>query len=185
MLINKLIIGIDPDVSKSGYCEIMLNGTDIQLQHGAYSFPEIVIEIFKRIAEHKKLSQYHCDIEIYVEAGWLNRPHNFHTPSYAKKSISDTVANGVGRNEETGRKIIEMAKYYGLNVFEAPPLKKIWGADHRQKISHEELKNLTGGLVKGQTNQDTRDAILLAWDKAGLPMRIKMNSNILNKIKIK
>ena len=169
---NKLIIGIDPDVTQSGYCEIMLNGTDIQLQHGAYSFPEIVIEIFKRIAEHKKLSQYHCDIEIYVEAGWLNRPHNFHTSSYAKKAISDTVANGVGRNEETGRKIIEMAKYYGLNVFEAPPLKKIWGADHRQKISAKELKILTGGLVSTQTNQDTRDAILLAWDKAGLPMRI-------------
>ena len=78
-----------------------------------------------------------------------------------------------------------MAKYYGLNVIEAYPLKKIWGADRRQKISHEELKNLTGGLVKGKTNQDTRDAILLAWDKAGLPMRIKMNSNMLNKLKIK
>ena len=169
---DKLIIGIDPDVSKSGYCEIMLNGTDIQLQHGAYSFPEIVIEIFKRIADHKKLSSHLYDIEIYVEAGWLNRPHNFHTPSYAKKAISDTVANGVGRNEETGRKIIEMAKYYGLNVFEVSPLKKIWGINFKDKISHEEIKIVTNGLVKGKTNQDTRDAILIAWTKANLPIKI-------------
>lgn len=182
---NRLIIGIDPDVSKSGYCEIMICGDEIQLQHGAYSFPEIVMEIFKRIADHKKLSQYHCDIEIYVEAGWLVKPSNYHTPHYAKKAVSDTVSNDVGRNAETGRKIIEMAKYYGLNVFEVSPLKKIWGINFKDKISHEEIKIVTNGLVKGKTNQDTRDAILLAWDKAGLPMRIKMNSNMLNKLKIK
>ena len=171
---NKLIIGIDPDTSKSGYCEIMIWGNDIYLQYGAYSFAEIVMDIFKKIKDHKALSSRTYDIEIYVEAGWLVKPSNYHSPYYAKKSVSDTISNGVGRNAETGRKIIEMAKYYGLNVIEAYPLKKIWGADHRQKISAKELKILTGGLVSTQTNQDTRDAILLAWDKSGLPM--KMNN---------
>ena len=170
---NKLIIGIDPDTSKSGYCEIMITDDNILLQYGAYSFSVIVMEIFKRIKDYQDIGSLLYDIEIYVEAGWLVKPSNYHTPYYAKKSVSDTIANGVGRNAETGRKIIEMAKYYGLNVIEAYPLKKIWGADHRQKISAKELKILTGGLVSTQTNQDTRDAILLAWDKARLPMKMK------------
>ena len=171
---NKLIIGIDPDTSKSGYCEIMITDDNILLQYGAYSFPEIVMEIFKRIKDYQDIGSLLYDIEIYVEAGWLVKPSNYHTPNYAKRGVSDTIANGVGRNAETGRKIIEMAKYYGLNVFEAYPLKKIWGADHRQKISAKELKILTGGLVSTQTNQETRDAILLAWDKSGLPMKMKL-----------
>lgn len=45
------------------------------------------------------------------------------------------------------------------------------------KITHEELASFTG--VKERTNQEGRDAALLAWTYAGLPIRMKTNGNKL------
>jgi hypothetical protein len=54
-------------------------------------------------------------------------------------------------------------------VEEVKPLKKCWkGRDG--KITHEELARFTG--LMGHTNQDGRDAALLAWVRAGLPIRL-------------
>jgi hypothetical protein len=69
-----------------------------------------------------------------------------------------------------GRKIVECAQYYGLEVVERLPLKKIWkGKDG--KITDAEIKAFMP--IQGRTNQEERDAALLAWDYAGLPIRIR------------
>jgi hypothetical protein len=48
-------------------------------------------------------------------------------------------------------------------------LRKIWkGTDG--KITQDELEQITG--IKGKTNQDGRDAALLAWVFAELPIQI-------------
>jgi hypothetical protein len=50
------------------------------------------------------------------------------------------------------------------------PLKKNWkGKDG--KITHKELALFTG--LTGRTNQEARDAGLIAWIFAGLPIRIQ------------
>jgi hypothetical protein len=52
------------------------------------------------------------------------------------------------------------------------PLRKCWkGPDG--KITHEEITQFTKGLP-GRTNQEVRDAALLAWTYANLPIRLKL-----------
>jgi hypothetical protein len=66
--------------------------------------------------------------------------------------------------------IVEMCKHYGIEAVEQRPLQKHWrGKDG--KITHEELASFTG--IMGKTNQEGRDAALLAWVCAGLPIRLK------------
>ena len=83
----------------------------------------------------------------------------------------------VGCNHETGRKIVEVAQSTLLEVKEKFPLRKIWkGKDG--KITHGELVALFegSGIVcnTGRSNQEKRDAALLALDASGMPMRMKV-----------
>ena len=88
----------------------------------------------------------------------------------AQGKQAEKIAKDVGANHETGRKIIEMCEHYGIEVLPHIPLVKCWKGKDR-KITHEELASFTG--IMGRTNQDVRDAALLAWTFAGLPIRIK------------
>jgi hypothetical protein len=64
-----------------------------------------------------------------------------------------------------------MLNYYGIEVIEKEPLRKIWkGPDG--KITHTEITAITG-WDKKRSNQEERDAMLLAWDRSGLPIVIK------------
>jgi len=107
---------------------------------------------------------------VVVEAGWLIQS-NWHLLHKDSKAVAAAKGNSIGRNHETGRKIVEMCKHYGIEVLEHFPLKKQWkGKDG--KITHKELASFTG--LTGTTNQDARDAALLAWVFAGLPIRLKL-----------
>ena len=58
----------------------------------------------------------------------------------------------------------------GYEVIEQAPLRKCWkGRDG--KITQIELNYFTG--ITGRTNQEARDAALIAWNFAGFPIRIK------------
>lgn len=63
-----------------------------------------------------------------------------------------------------------MARSYGLKVVEHLPLFKCWKGKDR-KITDEEIKCFMP--IKGRTNQESRDAALLAWVFSGLPIRVK------------
>ena len=104
---------------------------------------------------------------VVVEAGWMNAKSCFHT---AQGKSAEKIAKDVGANHETGRKIVEMCKHYGIEVVQHIPLVKCWKGKDR-KITHEELASFTG--LTGRTNQDARDAALLAWVFANLPIRVK------------
>ena len=97
----------------------------------------------------------------------MNAKSCFHA---AQGKQAEKIAKDVGANHETGRKIIEMCEHYGIEVMPHAPLVKCWKGKDR-KITHEELASFTG--IMGRTNQDARDAGLLAWTFAGLPIRIK------------
>ena len=63
-----------------------------------------------------------------------------------------------------------MCEAYGMQWQFVKPFRKVWSGRDR-KITHEELSAVTG-LVYGRTNQEMRDAALIAWVSAGLPVRV-------------
>lgn len=146
------IIGIDPDSNKSGVA--ILNNNTKELQILSLTF----FGLFDILSSTKNET-----LTIKIEAGWLNKKPNYHLSK--SKAIAGKIGNDVGRNAETGRKIIEMCEYLNVPYKVVKPLKKIWKTP-TGKISHQQLvnllkqKNIT--LKNNKTNQDQRDAILIA-----------------------
>jgi hypothetical protein len=157
------IIAIDPDVKMSGVA--FLDPKDRKLEVMALTFPQLIDYLLFA----KKKSEEHKDpFIVIVEAGWLNHS-NWHTNKHDNVRTASMKGTAIGRNHEIGRKIIEMCEYHRIDVLPVKPLRKIWkGIDG--KITQEELEQITG--LMGKTNQDGRDAALLAWVFAELPIQI-------------
>lgn len=156
------IIGIDPDCEKSGLA--ILYHHDRKLLIGSYHFPKL-IDVVREFNNAYNLV-------VVVEAGWIRQAHWHLTANDTKRSAA-SKGNAVGRNHETGRKIVEMLKHYHINVVEQPPYNKIWKGSDR-KITHKELVELLDNnnfayLFK-KTNQEERDAVLLALGYSNIPL---------------
>jgi hypothetical protein len=158
------IIGIDPDCDKSGVACVSVQEKKL-LSLDNFRFPSLLsyLEIFSKSN----------DCLVVVEAGWLNES-NWHLNSRDSKSVAAAKGNSVGRNHETGRKIVEMCKHYGIAVSEVRPLKKCWSGTNG-KITHREIEQFITGFPN-QSNQETRDAALLSWHFAGLPIKIRVGN---------
>lgn len=160
------IIGIDPDTDKSGIAQVRVAGREVELFSA--SFPEL-LDYLQRMRQ-KELTEG-VKVMVVVEASWRIST-NWHTKRAESVRTAARKGKDAGRCHEVGRKIVECARYYGLEVVEQLPLKKIWkGRDG--KITDEEIKVFIP--IKGRTNQETRDAALLAWNEAGFPIRIITN----------
>lgn len=158
-----IVVGIDPDVERSGMA--FLNVGRRHLEILTVTFPELLNELnyLPTLIHTQELK-----VVVVVEAGWLIR-HNWHGRGGDSYRVAAAKGNAAGRNHEVGRIIVEMAKTYGLDVVEQIPLRKCWKGAGR-KITQKELEAITG--YKGRTNQEGRDAALLAWTYANLPIRI-------------
>ena len=153
-----IIIGIDPDVSKSGVGVVSRERKGVEVF--SRSFPELL--------EYLKMAATHIGVVVVVEASWKIST-NWHTGRGDSIRTAARKGKDAGRCHEVGRKIVECAQYYCLEVVEKLPLKKIWkGKDG--KITDAEIKAFMP--IQGRTNQEERDAALLAWDYAGLPIRL-------------
>ncbi|WP_437918570.1 hypothetical protein [Sphingobacterium sp. LRF_L2] len=143
-----LIIGIDPDVDKSGVAVYKKSSKDLQL----FALP--FFKLLDFLNDHKD------DIrEVVVEASWKIKKANFHE-NQRGVGVASQIGARTGANHEVGRKIVEMCAYLGVSCLEKLPLRKCWkGPDG--KISHEEFQKLTG--YSRRTNQEQRDAALLVW----------------------
>ena len=160
------IIGIDPDTDKSGIAQVRVAGREVGIFSA--SFPEL-LDYLQRMRQ-KELTEG-VKVMVVVEAAWKIST-NWHTKRGESVRVSASKGIDQGRCAEVGRKIVECARYYGLDVVEQLPLKKIWkGPDG--KITDEEIKVFIP--IKGRTNQETRDAAFLAWNEAGFPIRIVTN----------
>lgn len=160
------IIGIDPDTDKSGIAQIRVAGREVELFSA--SFPEL-LDYLQRMRQKELMEG--VKVMVVVEASWRIST-NWHTKRADSVRVSASKGIDQGRCAEVGRKIVECTRYYGLDVVEQLPLKKIWkGRDG--KITDEEIKAFIP--IKGRTNQETRDAALLAWNEAGFPIRIITN----------
>lgn len=157
-----LVIGIDPDTHKSGVCTYD-NG---KLAAEALSFPELIVRLYE-------LSTLPGNVCVVVEAGWLNDKSNFHGKH---GSSAERIAKNVGSNHQTGRHIVEMAKYFGLEVIEQKPFMKGWKGPGG-KITHDELNYIlenNGVEQLKSSNQDVRDAILITIIHANLKIKIRV-----------
>lgn len=158
-----IIIGIDPDVNKSGVGVVSRERKDVEVL--SLSFPQL-LEYLQ--AGRQRSMADNSSVVVVVEASWKIST-NWHTGRGDSIRTAARKGKDAGRCHEVGRKIVECAQYYGLEVVERLPLKKIWkGKDG--KITDEEIKAFMP--IQGRTNQEERDAALLAWDYAGLPIRL-------------
>ena len=157
-------IGIDPDVEKNGVA--IVEKETRHLECAALTFAQ-TLDYLQWVA--KRAAESGASVKVYVEAGWMNRT-NWHLSKWDNRG--QVVVKGVsqGRNEQVSRLLGEMCEAYGLSWQFLKPFRKVWGGRDR-KITHDELCAVTG-LMYGRTNQEMRDAALIAWVSAGLPVRI-------------
>lgn len=162
----ELIIGIDPDVEKSGVACLNIGQRSFVLAE-TRDFPALV----KYLGGFSDWPGGANRVQVVVEASW-KVTGNWHLNQWERRQKAAAKGYDVGRNHETGRKICEMARYYGLDVVEHIPLRKCWKGPDR-KITHEELARFTDiDGVNKRTNQEVRDAALLAWSMANFPIRL-------------
>lgn len=151
---TNIVIGIDPDVDKSGIAQ--LDNESKQMQVSALPFPLLCAYLQKEKASAEQSGK---SIVVLIEAGWLNHS-NWHLIRGMTIQKAAQIGNATGRNHETGRKIAEMCHYFGITYKLIKPLKKMWkGADG--KITAEEFSRITG--CTSRTNQEMRDAGLIAY----------------------
>jgi hypothetical protein len=161
-----IIIGIDPDVDKSGVAALNCRTKGVKV--GRKRFPDLIDSLRELRDDAKKNN---IPILVVVEASWLIS-HNWHTSHGRSAAAIAKTGYNVGRNHQVGMLIVECCRAMGLEVKEQMPLKKMWkGADG--KITHEELSWFIVGLPK-QTNNEERDAALLAWNEANFPIKVKL-----------
>ncbi|AOA58201.1 hypothetical protein [Acinetobacter larvae] len=134
-----MIIGIDPDLTKSG---VAILSPSLELRN--LTFAEVVKLFSSEQANIKK---------VVIEAGWLNKKANHHGAVGQRKSVGEQIARRVGLNHATGMHLADMAESLGLKVVLVRPT--------RSKKNAEDFKRITGWT--GRSNQETRDAAMLIW----------------------
>ena len=137
---TKLIIGIDPDLIKSGVA--VLGQSSFRVCN--MTFFELIQFFEVNKSEIKK---------VVIEAGWLNKKSNFHNHPKQSTRTGERIAKNVGENHATGKLLAEIAKENGLNVMLVKPTSK--------KKDAEEFKRITGW--QGRTNAEQRDAGMLIF----------------------
>lgn len=160
------IIGIDPDVEKNGVA--FLERTTRKLEVTTLNFADTLdyLCFVKRKSETTLQS-----FIVVIEAGWLNAGNWHYRYTDSKAKVAE-LGRATGRNHQTGILLAEMCEHLQIPFTLQKPLRKIWHGANR-KITAEELRAFTG--LTGRTNQEGRDAALLAWEYAGLPIKIKKN----------
>lgn len=140
---KKLFIGIDPDTKKNGVAFWYKDSQKLELENLTF------FELFEAIKNLKR----NFIIKVIVDAGWLNKS-NFHVTGI-NKNINGKIGERVGANHETGKKIVEMCEYLGVEFELNKPTKS--------KVNKDTFEKLTG--YKGRTNQETRDAGMLVFKR--------------------
>ena len=163
---KRIIYAIDPDVDKSGIAMVNMQARCVHAS--TMTFPELIKFLTLQVPQHIKEGMI---VEVVVECSW-DSEHNWHMRTGINHRKAASLGYDEGRNHEVGRKIVEMLEYHQIEVKLRRPLRKIWKGPGG-KITHEEMTQICGWVHK-RSNQEERDAMLLAWDESGLPMRVKI-----------
>ncbi len=133
---SQKIIGIDPDVDKSGVCIV-----NEMLQIELLTTMDLV-DLFALI---EGMRDY--DIRVIVEAGWMNKT-NFHVGAMDNAWKSAKIGSHVGANHEIGRQIIKFCEKVGIECHAITP--------RGHKMNALDFKKRSGWTKR--TNQEMRDA---------------------------
>lgn len=154
------IIGIDPDCKKSGVA-ILFKSRKAFCRVESCSF-HVLLQLFESLKD---------EAVVVLEGGWLNESNWHMRNTAASPAKAAAMGRNVGMNHQTGLLLVEMCASIGIPCEVVKPLRKGWSGPDR-KITAKELEYFTGWSRR--TNQDARDAALLAWVYAGLPVRVKV-----------
>lgn len=157
----RYVLGIDPDIEKSGFALLDVEKRTF-VSVNSFRFPEAV-SFLSTIDKENLL------VVIEDSAATTN---NWHLTRYDSTRTAARKGHDVGLCHATARHLQEMAETYKLKAMSVFPLRKIWGKDGGEKISHKELSDFVSDMPK-RTNQEERDAMLLAWSHAELPIFVK------------
>lgn len=155
------VIGIDPDVDNSGLAVIDAVGREV-VEATSIPFWAVIDTI-------EAMTIGRPEFVVVIEGGWLNKG-NWHLPPRCSGAMAAAIGRSTGRNHQTGILLEQGCRSRGWSVvvIEPLPLKmkksNIWQSASG-KISAEEILGLTGW--NAPTNQEARDAILLAWHWSG------------------
>ena len=136
---DKILIGIDPDVDKSGVA--FRKNNQLKLQN---------LNFFQLLEYLKLIKENYENPKVYVECGFLNKS-NWHRKAGGSAALNSKIGERTGANFETAKKICEMCDYLKIEYFQIKPTKS--------KITNELFKQITG--LKKVTNQEQRDAFML------------------------
>ena len=109
---------------------------------------------------------------VVLEGGWLVRSNWHLGGGYMTMQKAAELGRRTGMNHQTGILIEEMCNHLDIPCTVAKPMRKVWkGKDG--KITQAELQKSVGVTNRlPRMNQDQRDACLLAWVYAGLPVKV-------------
>lgn len=155
---NKYVIGIDPDLTKSGIA-LWSKGEKKIIHHSTETFPCLIELRIKPWIEKYGIE----NLVVKVEGGWINSKANFRLSS-SVVAAREKVAKDVGQNHGTGKNIVEYLKFLGLKVDVIKPTNK--GGDKvGSAYTTEGKKNFekTYKFKVGQVNDEERDAIAMCY----------------------
>lgn len=173
----RIIIGIDPDIEASGIGIVTIDADGkVTTSIGRHPLPGLV----ERLVHFKagqdadaRLGEPVPDTRIFIEAGWLNQG-NWHVNPSDNKQIAAAKGRAAGRNHQIGIDLSDFLIYHRISHDLVRPLQKCWKGKDR-KITHAELDAIVRwvnreGLPRKRSNQEERDALLIAWVQSGLPI---------------
>lgn len=164
----QLILGVDPDVEASGLGVIQAMSDGLIINYCTKPLPEL-IDTIRWLTEKSE-----TPVKVFIEAGWLNKG-NWHINPHDNKQLAAAKGRQAGRNHQLGLDLCALLDHLDIKHTEVAPLLKCWKGKDR-KITHEELdaivRRVNGtGLPRKRSNQEERDALLLAWERSGLPIK--------------
>jgi len=139
---EKILIGIDPDVTKSGVA--FKTKKEIRLSNLHF------FELFEALARLRKENDKD-KIQVFVECGFLNKG-NWHKTN-GSNSVNAQIGQRTGANHEVAKKIVEMCDYLDIESIPVKPTKSKVNADFFRQITK----------IEKRTNQEQRDALMLIW----------------------
>jgi hypothetical protein len=160
---NKILIGVDPDVTASGYASLAINKfeVDCEIPNSWQTTRELKIhklkffEMFDALTTLKKMTKLEgYTAKVYIESGWLNQKSNWHV--FGKgENVASRIGTKVGANHQVGKLIAEMCEYLGLEYELVQP--------KTAKYSIRQFRMMTG--YKGKLDQEGVDSALLILNR--------------------
>ena len=171
-----LLVGIDPDTKASGWAVIDLSDRTVHLETLTFMDILAILTEWRREVDDHYLDEAYS-YRFVVEDIW-RVAHNWHVSPRDNRQTISKKGYHIGRCSMVGQLIYEAIGAHFFPRIAQPPLRKVWrGADG--KITHPELLELCEkhDLIlppskQKQTNQEERDALLLALHHIATPIKL-------------